>query len=186
MSDTDQSITIPVEADLTAFSTALDDLSKHSRSFAAVFTNSIRSAVTSGRSFEDTLKQMALSLSGVALQAGLKPLQNLTSNLIGSVLGGAGQTPNVTPFAKGGVVSSPSYFTAGGSLGVAGEAGPEAILPLARGSDGRLGVRAGGQGGGAMNVTFNIATPDVTGFAKSQTQVSAMLARTVGRGRRAL
>jgi tape measure domain-containing protein len=48
------------------------------------------------------------------------------------------------------VVSQPTYFRYGGGLGVMGEAGPEAIVPLARGGDGRLGVSAfGGQGGAA-------------------------------------
>lgn len=48
---------------------------------------------------------------------------------------------------------SPAYFPLAGGLGLAEEAGAEAILPLARGSDGRLGVSAGG---GAVNVTFNV------------------------------
>jgi phage-related minor tail protein len=48
------------------------------------------------------------------------------------------------------VVSRPTYFRYGGGLGVMGEAGPEAIMPLTRDSGGRLGVSAfGAQGGGA-------------------------------------
>jgi phage-related minor tail protein len=42
-----------------------------------------------------------------------------------------------------------------------GEAGPEAIMPLARGADGKLGVRGGG--GGTVNVMMNIQTPDARG-----------------------
>jgi len=72
----------------------------------------------------------------------------------------------VTPFAKGGVVSSPTLFSSNGGAGLMGEAGAEAILPLARGSDGRLGVRTT-QGAASINVTFNISTPDVQGFRKS-------------------
>jgi TP901 family phage tail tape measure protein len=62
-------------------------------------------------------------------------------------------------FAKGGlptnsVIDQPHYFRFGGSkLGVAGEAGPEAIMPLTRGSDGTLGVRAQGVGGGSGSVS---------------------------------
>ena len=50
----------------------------------------------------------------------------------------------IKPFAAGGVIGTPTYFplTSGG-LGLAGEAGPEAIMPLARGADGRLGVARG-------------------------------------------
>lgn len=45
-------------------------------------------------------------------------------------------------FARGGIVSAPTVFGHGGRLGLMGEAGPEAILPLRRGRDGRLGVAA--------------------------------------------
>lgn len=69
---------------------------------------------------------------------------------------------------------------------MAGEAGAEAILPLARGSDGRLGVRAPGMAGGGMTVTFNVTTPDADSFARSETQLAAMLTRVVGRGERNL
>jgi lambda family phage tail tape measure protein len=52
---------------------------------------------------------------------------------------------SVIPFAKGGVVSSPMLFPmSGGQTGLMGEAGPEAIMPLKRGKDGKLGVAAGG------------------------------------------
>jgi phage-related minor tail protein len=65
-----------------------------------------------------------------------------------------------------------------------GEAGPEAIIPLARGADGRLGVRA--QGGGAVHVTMNVSTPDAASFRRSGAQIAAELARMVERGRRNL
>jgi lambda family phage tail tape measure protein len=65
----------------------------------------------------------------------------------------------VSAFAKGGaftnsVVSSPTLFKygKGGSFGLMGEAGPEAIMPLKRGADGSLGVQASGGGGVTVNV----------------------------------
>ncbi len=54
-------------------------------------------------------------------------------------------------FANGGVVGGPTLFGMNSGLGVMGEAGPEAIMPLRRGSDGRLGV----QGGGGTTVVNN-------------------------------
>jgi phage-related minor tail protein len=63
-----------------------------------------------------------------------------------------------------------------------GEAGAEAVLPLARGSDGALGVKAGA--GQPVVVHFNVTSPDAESFRKSEAQVTAMLARAVGRGRR--
>ncbi len=47
----------------------------------------------------------------------------------------------IKPFAAGGVIGTPTYFPlSSGGLGLAGEAGPEAIVPLSRGADGRLGI----------------------------------------------
>ena len=71
--------------------------------------------------------------------------------------GGAFQQGNVIPFARGGVVSSPTLFPMAKGAGLMGEAGPEAIMPLKRGRDGRLGVAAGSSSDGqALNVTITL------------------------------
>lgn len=69
-----------------------------------------------------------------------------------------------------------------GGLGLMGEAGSEAILPLKRGADGSLGVAAGA--GGGARIVFNVSTPDAESFRKSEGQISAMLARAVRSGQR--
>ena len=73
-------------------------------------------------------------------------------------------------------------FNAGKDAEPLGEAGPEAVLPLTRGSDGRLGVSAGG---GSVNVTFNVTANDARSFMASEAELSAMLLRAVKRGTRA-
>lgn len=163
--------------------------------FNSTLVSGLKSAVLQGRSLDDTLKTMALRLSGNALEASFKPLLSLLESLSGSLTGGAGSLLSgllgisafakggIVPFADGGVVSSPSYFPLGNGVGVAGEAGAEAILPLGRSADGSLGVRGGT---GAVNVTFNVTSPDAQGFRQSEAQISVMLARAVGRGRRGL
>lgn len=90
----------------------------------------------------------------------------------------------VVPFAQGGIVSSATPFPMrGGVSGVMGEAGPEAIMPLARGPDGKLGVR-GGSGGGDVSIVMNISTPDVQGFQRSQSQIAAQMSRALSAGNR--
>ncbi|WP_342125733.1 phage tail tape measure protein [Pseudomonas aeruginosa] len=62
------------------------------------------------------------------------------------------------------IVSRPTAFgMAGGRTGVMGEAGPEAILPLARSADGSLGVRSVGGGGGTalqVNAPVTVTVED--------------------------
>lgn len=60
----------------------------------------------------------------------------------------------IKPFANGGVINGPMMF------GLAGEAGSEAIMPLTRGPDGKLGIRAHGNGHGGSNYTINIHAID--------------------------
>ena len=72
----------------------------------------------------------------------------------------------IQPFASGGMVNSPTLFkfASGGALrnGLMGEAGPEAIMPLRRGRDGKLGV-AGGGGTTTVNVSVDAKGTSVQG-----------------------
>lgn len=148
------------------------------RSISAGF----RGALLEGKSLKSVLGDIARSFADIALKAAIKPLGDLLGGLVGNLF--AGTNPalgNVTPFAKGGVIATPSYFPLAGGLGLAGEAGPEAVMPLARGPDGRLGVAGGG---GAVNVTFNVTASDARSFAASEAELSAMLLRAVKRGTR--
>ena len=107
-----------------------------------------------------------------------------------NAVGGAYQD-GIKYFAKGGtftnsIVSKPTMFKSGGMLGVMGEAGPEAILPLTRTSSGNLGVEAAGfGGGGAGTVVSNQVTVTVQiqsdGSSTEQTQTdSAAQGRQLG------
>lgn len=98
--------------------------------------------------------------------------------------GGTGFTgTRVLPFAKGGVVTVPTAFPMRGGTGLMGEAGPEAILPLERGADGKLGVQAG-TAPRQVQVVMNVATPDVEGFRRSAGQIAAQMGRALARGQR--
>jgi phage-related minor tail protein len=158
--------------------------------FAGAMTKAFAQAATGGKQFDDVLKNLALRLSNMAVAYSFKPLAKgllgSLNGLFGGPFGGSGgnATSTVTPFASGGVIGAPNYFPlAGGGFGLAGEAGPEAIVPLARSSDGRLGVSMAG-GGAGPNITVQIATPDAASFRRSEAYVTGQIARAVARGQR--
>jgi phage-related minor tail protein len=151
--------------------------------------------VFDGMRLSDALKGLGQSIVNSVYNVAMRPVQNalggflanginaLTSGLMPFSKGGAFTQGRVMPFASGGVVSGAMAFPMRGGTGLMGEAGPEAILPLARGADGRLGV----QGGGAarpVTVVMNITTPDVEGFRRSQSQIAAQASRALSRGQR--
>ena len=146
-------------------------------------SNAFRSAIVDGKSLQSVLGDVSKAFADVALRAALKPLGNLISGAVENLFTATDPTlGGVTAFAKGGVVAAPTYFPTGAGMALAGEAGPEAIVPLARGSDGRLGLAGAGS---SVNVTFNVTATDARSFAASEAEISAMLLRAVKRGTRA-
>ena len=166
-----------------------------SRSLGGGLRRAFDGVVFDGMRLSDAMRSLGRSISDAIYSATMRPVQSALGGALSSVITGAmnGVLPfaqgasfsqgRVMPFAQGGVVSSPVSFPMRGGTGLMGEAGPEAILPLARGADGRVGVRSGG-GGQTVNVTINIATPDVAGFQRSQTQIAAQMQRLLARGQR--
>ena len=169
--------------ELTDVSLELERIGDLADGVARSISTAFRGALVDGKSFKSVLGDIARSFADIALKAAIKPLGVLASGLIENLFAGTNPALGaVTPFAKGGVIATPSYFPLGrGGTGLAGEAGPEAIMPLARGPDGRLGVAGGG---GAVNVTFNVTASDARSFAASEAEISAMLLRAVKRGTR--
>ena len=178
------------ELDAAAFDdirVALEGVNVSAERVSRTMTRAFAGAITSGKSFELVLKALVESLARLSLNAALKPLQQGFSAAIGAALSsfsGSTGAPSIAPFADGGIVSRPVFFGSGGGLGLMGERGAEAIVPLSRGPDGRLGLAAGGQGGRPVQVTVNISRPDIRSFQHSQVQVASALSRAVSRGRR--
>ena len=178
-----------------ALSEVMGDLERRSERFGAALTSALQAATAGGKGLDDVLRGLGQRLSGIALSAGLKPLEGMIGNAVSGLLNGGGSLfafadggvpgRSITPFADGGVVSSPAFFPMGGGLGLMGEAGAEAILPLKRGADGALGVAmSGGSGGASGQIVFNVTATDAASFKRSEGQITAMLARSVARGRR--
>ena len=78
------------------------------------------------------------------------PIGNFTPSANGNIFNQNG----IQKFAMGGVVNKPTIFPFANGTGLMGEAGPEAIMPLQRAANGKLGVIA--SGGGTTNVTVNV------------------------------
>lgn len=176
-----------IEAENEALRRAADDLravERSARGLSDTMGGSLRGAldraVFGSARLGDMLRGLAVDMARSGLRAALTPVTAAVGQGIGDAVTGLagimGQA--VRGFAKGGVVHGAVPFMAGGQPAVMGEAGPEAILPLARGRDGRLGVR----GGGGVQVTVNLSTPDAESFQRSRAQVAAALARAVERG----
>ena len=121
--------------------------------------SALMSMVDGSKSVEDAFKNMLrnIILEIYRQQVAKSMASNITS-LFGFAKGGAFSGGNIVPFAQGGVVNSPTLFPMSGrKTGLMGEAGPEAIMPLTRGSDGKLGVKAEGVGGGDVVINFNVS-----------------------------
>ena len=85
--------------------------------------------------------------------------------------GGVFHDGQVRKFALGGIVSRPTIFPMANGMGLMGEKGDEAVMPLARDSQGRLGVRANGGVGAAPSIVVNVENQTATPIRAEQTSV---------------
>ncbi|WP_096974747.1 phage tail tape measure protein, partial [Escherichia coli] len=130
--------------------------------------NSLATFVTTGKfSFKSFTSSVLSDMAKILAQATMmKAVKGIGSALgMGSVLGslslnadgGVYQSADLSRYS-GSVVNRPTFFAFAKGAGVMGEAGPEAILPLRRGADGKLGVVAdiGGSGIAMFAPQYNI------------------------------
>ncbi len=187
------------EGELAKMEQSLVFTTREVNSLTSGFSSGLRRAfdgvVLDGQRLSAALGEVAQSMIDTAYNVAISPVQNAVGGVLAQGVNGllSGMMPfangaafsqgRVTPFAKGGVVAQPTSFPMRGSTGLMGEAGPEAIMPLARGPDGRLGVQTQG-GGRPVTVVMNIQTPDVQGFQRSQSQIASQAMRALSRGQR--
>lgn len=152
---------------------ALDKFSKEGDDLTKYLKDIENATQQWGRNFEDTIIEAARTGKFEFRDFALSILEDmariaLRKSVIDGMFGTSGWfsglfTPNangnafqggrVIPFASGGVVDSPTFFPMARGIGLMGEAGPEAIMPLKRGPDGKLGVVA--QGGGGVHISVH-------------------------------
>ena len=147
---------------------ALQKLEDHQKEVADTIANSMGDALTSivdgTKSVSDAFKDMARAIIAELYQIYVvKQITGMISGGIDSFMGfnasasangNVFSNGNLVPYADGGVVGGPTYFPMNdGRTGLMGEAGPEAIMPLKRGKNGKLGIQA--DGGGSSNVIIH-------------------------------
>jgi len=143
---------------------SLADLERIGDRFAAKMVSAFEAVAIKGKSLDGVINSLALSLSGMALDAALKPFQSALGNVFGQAFTGFAAPPGLDGLFGG---AAPSLLAGAGLAGGASAPSPTAGTP-------------------PLNVTFNVSTPDVQGFRQSEGQLAAMLSRTVGAGQRNL
>jgi len=123
-------------------------------------------------------------------------IASMFGSMFASAKGNVFDSPGLSAYSNS-IVSKPTIFPFAKGTGLMGEAGPEAIMPLMRTSDGKLGVAAQGGGDNRPNIEVNISTPQGTKATVEQSddgmtmnvlieQIDNMLAHRAARGKSSL
>jgi TP901 family phage tail tape measure protein len=128
-----------------------------------LISSAFAGAIAYGEDLGDSLRRLAQDIAYAVIKATLlKSIFGLFGFADGGVLSGG----NIVPFANGGIVDRPTIFPMAHGMGLMGEAGPEAVMPLTRTAGGELGVKAEGNGGGETHITMNINAVDSRSFVE--------------------
>lgn len=186
---------------ISGMKTGLADWADAAQNYAKIASDAVASGMktattavsdfvtTSKFDFKDFTKQILSMIVEILTQ--LLLVQTIKASIggtsfgaaLGFAKGGVFTEPSLHAYANG-VYSSPTPFQFGGRSqfakgGVFGEAGPEAIMPLSRDSNGRLGVKAEGGAGGGVSVQQTVVI-SADGSAKSSTTSGDAVGRAVG------
>lgn len=140
---------------------------------------------TSKANFRDMTVSILQDLSKIFIRMATMRLVSSFAGGGGAFADGGAFNNGLQFFASGGVftnqvVSRPTMFAHGGGFGVMGEAGPEAIMPLTRAPNGKLGVAAQGGSGVQNNVNISVSISQ-TGNAESDSKADSEQGRRIAR-----
>jgi hypothetical protein len=127
---------------------ALKEQGSLAKDLGMTFSSAFEDAVIGGKKFSDVLKGIGQDILRIVMRKNVtQPLADAIgkfdfSSLFANASGGVYASPSLSAYS-GSVVDRPTLFPFARGMGLMGEAGPEAILPLKRGADGKLGVTAG-------------------------------------------
>ena len=130
--------------------------------------------------FRDLTRSILSDMARIAIQQTItKPLGNFFENLFKNANGNAFVDGQVQKYAYGGIVKKPTLFPMANGMGLMGEAGAEAILPLRRGSNGKLGVESSGGGSTIINVSVDASGSTVEGNTGQANEFGNVLAAAI-------
>ena len=149
--------------------------------------------VTGKASFAELARSILIDLQKMILKAILfqtifSPFKKAFGLSEGGVVDGGEVTPSakgnvfaknkIVPYASGGIVNKPTLFPMANGMGLMGEAGAEAIMPLKRHKSGKLGVEATG-GGNVVNVTVNAGGTSAQGNTMKANQLGKLIGTAI-------
>ena len=174
---------------LEGMKSALDDYKKKVDDVAGniknAFTNAFQGMedalvkfVTTGKlNFSDLARSIINDMARILIQRTImRPFTGFLDGLLGNANGNAFVGGEVTKMAYGGIVNRPTMFPMANGMGLMGEKGSEAVLPLRRASNGKLGVESSG---GFGNITVNVTTNGSQ--ANSDTNEGKLLGRSLAK-----
>ena len=135
--------------------------------------------MTGKLNFKDFARSVIADITRIAIrQAIIAPIVGTIFPNVKEAKGGV-YSNGIRQFAKGGIVDAPTYFPFSKGVGLMGEAGPEAIMPLKRGKGGRLGVESSGGSGTVVNISVDAKGTSVEGQDTQAKMLGKMLSTAV-------
>lgn len=160
-----------------------EELRKLADNIGDAFGKAFEDMVFGAKSAREAVEELTKSIIKMIFQQLVsQQISNAVSGGIMNVFGSKSANGNVfmggsvVPFANGGIVGGPTIFPmTGGKTGLMGENGPEAIMPLSRGPNGKLGVEVSGQGSKNIVVPVTVISNTPGEFRGSERQIANKL-----------
>ena len=141
----------------------------------------VKFVLTGKLNFKDLARSIIADLTRIAVRAAMLNMLSgipFFDKVTGSAKGNVFAKNKIVPYKYGGIVDRPTIFPMADGMGLMGEAGAEAVMPLKRGRDGKLGVQSSG-GIGNISVNVNASGSTVEGDSNQAAQLGKMLGMAV-------
>ncbi len=136
--------------------------------------------MTGKLAFKDLARSIIADITRIVIRSAIiSPILGAFGIKVGSAKGNVFDGGEVQKYAYGGIVTKPTVFPMKNGMGLMGEAGAEAIMPLKRGKDGKLGVASQGGGGNVVNVSVNAGGTSAQGNTMKANQLGKLIGTAI-------